>query len=358
MLTIWQDHIADCERRATIIIMLNIFLAVGALFLGLVGFGSSECRADQVEFANITVVDGAIKNLEWDREFSRYQITSSGLEQHYSVRLFGAFRRPGWTLSLKEESISLGGDGVFQVLLPLAAPVNRFTFIAQGPKGDKESVTILFYGPTAGDGEWAGPKVKRWFFSPSLAYSSITTSQTGLTDYSTTALTAKLSLNYRLKPNVWDLGGSVFGTVWQLSKNKNIKANYLGANLRVGYLFPTWDDRLFISLYGGWYFSSMLVEGKQFGFQNVNGPQIYPSARYSLDENQVISGYFKFSPIANQLQLLSLSSREIAVGLTYSYLLENQQSVSVGLDVSDLLLISGNTTVGTKTYSFGVQYGF
>jgi hypothetical protein len=339
-------------------VMLKTFLTVAALLLVSVGFGSSESRADQVEFADITVVDGAIKNLEWDREFSRYLITSSGLEQHYSVRLFGAFRRPGWSLSLKDEVIPLGGDGVFQVSLQLAAPTNRFTFIAQGPQGEKESVTILFYGPNAGDGEWTGPKIKRWFFSPALAYTSITTTQTGISDYSTTALTAKLSVNYRLKPNVWDLGGSIFGTVWQLRKNKNIKANYLGANLRVGYLFPTWDDRLFVALYGGWYFSSMLVEGKQFGFQNVNGPQIYPSVRYSLDENQVVSGYFKYSPISNQLQLLSLSSREIAVGLTYSYLLENQRSVSAGLDVSDLVLISGGTTVGTKTYSFGVQYGF
>jgi hypothetical protein len=339
-------------------IMIKSIIAIGILCLGLGVLGANRSFADQIEFADITVADGSIKNLEWDQEFSRYQITSSGLEQHYSVRLFGAFRRPGWSLFLKNESIPLGGDGVFQVTLPLVAPVNRFTFIAQGPKGEKESVTILFYGPNAAENEWKVLKIKRWFIAPALAYSSITTKQTGLTDYSTTALTAKLSVNYRLKPNVWDLGGSVFGTVWQLSKNKDIKVNYLGANLRAGYLFPAWNDRWFLSLYGGWYFSSMSVQDQLFGFQNVNGPQIYPSVRYSLAENRVISGYFKFSPISNQLQLLSLTSREIATGLTYTHLLENFRSVSVGFDLSDLILVNGETTVATKTYSLGVQFGF
>ncbi len=331
-------------RFVVLVLLINAFTAMS-------GF------AEKISFVKVNVVEGKIEGLKWDEEFSRYHAISSGLGDQYSAHLFGNFQHKGWNLSLKDSPVKVDEKGLFELNLPLPYSENRFELVATGPKGQKESLIFILYGAHAEQSE-AGLKRKKWFFSPSIGYASITTKQTGITDYSTDALLLKMSVNYRLKPNVWDIGMSAFGTALQFSKSESIKANYLGANARVGYLFPAWNERIFLSIYGGWYFSSMLVEGNLFGFQNVSGPQVYPSIRYSLAPNRVLNGYFKFSPISNQFSFLNLGNREIAGGVGYSHLLENERSVSVALDLSNLTLNQNGTQVETNSLSLSVQFGF
>jgi hypothetical protein len=318
----------------------------------------NDAKGSSVDFLKFNVVEGKISNLVWDEEFSRLIKVSSGLGNQYRIRLFGSYSKAGWTLTKNGEPVSIASDGVFSIHQTLTNGKNFLVLEANGPSGEKEKEVLLFLGPDAPLDSVAGSGIKRFFIFPGIGYSSITTQQNGISDYQTTALTAKLAFNYRLKPNVWDLGFSGFGTVYQFTQSSSIRVRYLGLNARVGYLFQPSDADLFISLYGGWYYASMLVDGNQFGFQNVGGPQIYPAIRYALSNDHVLTGYFKYSPIASSFALMTLSSREIAAGIGYVFLFPNEKSISIQFDFSDLNMVMAESTVKTKSYTLGVQYGF
>jgi hypothetical protein len=153
------------------------------------------------------------------------------------------------------------------------------------------------------------------------------------------------------------LGLSAFGTAYQFSKSSSVNARYLGVNTRLGYFLPPITPDLFLSFYAGYYFTTTFVTNDFFGYKNLGGPQIYPAIRKVLANGHVLSGYFKFSPVSSSFSLLTLSNREIAGGLAYSILLEDQRSLGVTLDYSNIKLDFNNVLMSTTSLTLGLQYG-
>ncbi len=302
---------------------------------------------------------GRIHDLRFEEDLSLVRIESSGLGLQSSISFTGFYVRRDWKLFIGDHEISLNPYGAFKVDVIVYPGKNSYLFKAVGPNGEVETQEVFLTGNAVGAvPETVEKRVdKNWFLFPGVSVSSIQTTQTGREDYSTLALTGKVSFNYRIVPRKWDLGANAFGTLLQFTKNTDKSARYFGANARLGYFFPPISSDLFISLYAGYYFSSTFVTDNYFGFKNVGGPQIYPAVRKVLANGNVLAWYFKFSPIASSLSLMTLSNNEIASGLSYSVILSGDHSLGIGIDYSSLTLSSDLATCKTKSLSLGVQYG-
>jgi hypothetical protein len=322
--------------------------------------------------ARITEIEGdSINDLKWESDYSRIISVNSGAGYQYTAQLFGVYHREGWTLHYHDQKITLNDRGGFRVEIAIDRLEKiYFEFEAKGPKGETEHEKIelnriipkLVEGPPRFiDGEsglMMGDPKKRFFIVPGIAYSSISVNQVDADPYSTSTLTGKISINYRLVPQVWDFGFSAFGTLLQLSKSSDVTCKFLGINTRFGYMIPNISTEWFLSLYAGWYYTSTFVSDNSFGYKNLSGPQIYPSIKRVLGTGDVLAFYFKYSPIASSLSLLQLSNREIASGISYTRLLPHDRSIGASFDISGTSITLDELTNRTNTWSLGLQYGF
>jgi hypothetical protein len=322
-------------------------------------FSASLARSAEV-YKPVLEVTGKINDLILNDELSVVRVQSSGMGYQSSIVFAGNFNRSGWTLKIEDQEITLKEGGAFYQEVILSAGKNTFHFTAEGTDSRKESleVTLRVESMVApANAPLKQEKEQKLFLFPGFGVSSIQTVQTGKPDYSTLAVTAKISANYRIVPRKWDIGLSAFGTAFQISKSSDVSARYLGVNSRLGYLFPALTTDLFLSLYAGYYFTSTFVTNDFFGYKNLGGPQIYPAIRKVLSSGHVISGYFKFSPVSSSFSLLTLSNREIAGGVAYSVILPNSHSVAATLDYSNIRLDLDRFKVSTTSLTLGLQYG-
>lgn len=321
-------------------------------------------EAAQVIRARAEVVEKQhIPDLKWDNELIRIRTENSGLGEQSSVFLAGQYYRVGWKLYSGKKEIIRNDRGGFRLEAAIERIGDRYVFEAIGPTGEvqKEVIEIL---PAKKDGsEDPGglafnPNARKFFFSAGLGLSSLTTTQTDVQDYSTFAITGKVSANYRILPRVLDFGLSSYVTVAQLTRNQDVSARYFGLNFRLGYLIPAPSAEWFFSIYGGWYYTTMIVSPRVLGYEKLSGPQIYPAIRKSFSNGNVLSAYFKYSPVARSFSLLTLSNREIAGGLAYLILLPDNHSIGITFDISNIKLLLDGLVTQTNSLTIGAQYGF
>jgi len=336
--------------------MKKISAMIALLFLVL---GTQVSLAVDVYKPEMKVAKGHINDFKFEDDLSLVRVHSSGLGTQSTMLYVGSLVRAGWKLYIENREIQLKPGGGFRFEIALNPGRNIHVFKAVGPDGSTESEEIEILEKLVFSKLNTINKVpeKKLYLFPGLSFSSIQSTQTERPDYSTFALTGKISLNYRLVPRKWDLGMNIFGTVLQFTKSSSLSARYLGANARVGYFFPQITSDLFISLYAGYYFTTTYVTNNQFGYKNLGGPQLYPSIRKVLSNGNVLSGYFKFSPVASSLSLLTLSNREIAGGLSYIIMLPEDHSVGISFDYSTISLTVEESTTKTNALSLVVQYG-
>jgi len=179
-----------------------------------------------------------------------------------------------------------------------------------------------------------------------------------LPEYSTIAMTGKINLGYQLKPKKWEVATSIFGTLVNLKRATTDSLHYLGINGRIGYYFPEVAPQIRLGLHSGFYWTSAFASGVLSGFRGMAGPQIFPTLHYRPSAQELVSAYFKFSPVSNSLfGLLSIQNREIAAGMSYQEKTKSGYSVSGNLDVSVLQLRFNVGQIETQTLSLGVSFG-
>ena len=284
------------------------------------------------------------KVMSWVEDSIKVVTHYFGTSSESTLHLAGVLQKPNadeWHVVWGERNVELGEKGEFTLELPYDSKFDRLQLVAVGPDGEVEyhlyqikiimpevpaPVAILGEAtevtpPLAEglkEGDFNSKLDRRLFVSPGLGLSHLSINQTGQTSYQSIVTTVKASANYLLLPPKWDLGATGFLNVASLSKSSSTDVRVLGMNLRVGYIFPEIKAPWRLSLYGGWYYSTMLANDQSFGYRNISGPQLYPSVRRLLENGHALSGYFKFSPISSALSLMKLSSNELAVGLAYS----------------------------------------
>jgi hypothetical protein len=108
-----------------------------------------------------------------------------------------------------------------------------------------------------------------------------------------------------------------------------------------------------------------------FGFQNMNGPQIFPSIRKAFGKYGV-AAYLKFSPVS-QSGIPTFASNEIAGGLSFGMPIGKEgsgKSMSFSLDIASLSIDidktvplpdgsgSANSRLLAKSDTVSLSFGF
>jgi hypothetical protein len=207
---------------------------------------------------------------------------------------------------------------------------------------------------------------RKWLVLGSVGLSYLSYREEGVPDYSGLLLTAKVSTVYRFKPPNWDAAFNFFVTLLPLLQSGGFEGNtvrFLGFNARVGYVVPGISEPWSVSMMGGFYYNTMIVSAPDpehsLGYNNVMGPQVFPTVRKILANGDVASAYFKFSPVGEGAALRSLADREIAFGAAWRRELpDRKKSLGVSLDVADFRIVISEVPISAQTISVGVTYGF
>ena len=135
---------------------------------------------------------------------------------------------------------------------------------------------------------------------------------------------------------------------------------FYGGNLRAAYaILP--KKRFQLSLAAGYYFVTSVPSSYSGGFENLNGPQIYPSFRYQFKKRGLLTGYAKYSPVSSSFKLLSISSNyELAFGFGYFF---KQQlfpfPIGISVDFSEIRFNASDTITSIlRTGSAGLVFLF
>ncbi len=361
---------------------LRDLLIILALLVG----PALDVTAAPLGTAHITRVELAkrIKNLDVKTEDIKIEKKKKSDPPEWTINLNGTFNREDWGLVIQESEALFDSENEFSLTLPISEESSEIRVVAIGPLGQTESETltlvapkILFKKTPPPPPEKVEVEMKPDFiysgFSSSLGLSIISYTETGITPLSETALTGKISYGRALPWRRWDWGVNSFLTLLPLTASKSPSARFLGVNARVGYTLPFIQEPWKVSILGGFYYTTMIVNlanltaVEKFGFSNMLGPQLFPTVRRRLNNGQTVSGYLKFSPVSGGPFLLGVANREIGLGMTYSRPVgKNEHPLSVGIDLARISLqqdfiVRGNTytvEIQSSSYSLAVGYGF
>ncbi|MBU6154856.1 MAG: hypothetical protein KGP28_11185 [Bdellovibrionales bacterium] len=327
-------------------------------------------RVIQVTVAKEERQAEGIRSVLWYDSDGRVVTRYFGSSSESSLSLKGRIDRESphrWHVIWNEKSFDVSPKGEFSLVLPFDVKLKNLELALVGPKGEVEyhfyrlkldmpAVPVQNGGEVSfadfSDVEFNQKLKRKLFVSPGLGISNLNYSQTAVDPYNSIVMTAKISANYFIVPPKWDLGFTGFFNFVSLAKSSPVDVRFLGLNLRLGYIFPEVKAPWRLSLYGGWYYSTMFASDSSFGYKNVSGPQLFPSVRRTLNNGHALSAFLKFSPISNNLGLLSLSNNEFATGVSY-LIPSTGHTYSISLDYARISFSDSEITIGSNSISLG-----
>jgi hypothetical protein len=292
------------------------------------------------------------------------------LKGTFGIGLDAKFQEPTLTCALRP--VVLDSEKNFQVRVPLTGPKTEVSFVAISALGEVKRWTgTLTLSPSEYDRLMQDNLITRanalepspWRKSVGLGLSDLQNLQSGTPDFQEWALTLKAAVSYRLNP-LWDVAVGGYYTVLVLGSNEpGVHANFLGVNLRAGYMLTPSDPHWRVAISGGIYYLTSFVTNDLFGPYNLIGPQLFPSATYLFSNQNSASAYIKYSPVSSVGSLGDLSDHELAFGLSYRFAPKESHGVfshpvDLTLDISSLHLNILGLTATTSSYNLGVAYGF
>lgn len=289
----------------------------------------------------------------------------------YAAVLEGNFVRQYWSLLLGKAVLAQDSEGNFVAKIPITGDITAATFFAVGPLGEIERETVLvttdiLKSSRDENGKLVSSNLPQMNVGIGLTSNAYHDTTLGGTSYNALDITAKFGLTQKFEDSNFALGFTAFYNVIPITQSGNTTARFLGINGRVGYTFPQITDPWRLTVYVGWYFLTMFDATDDpakngFGFQNANGPELYPVVTRALPGNATISAYFKFAPVSNGFSFFSQEGREIAGGIVYAYPLSNGHPFGYSLDISSLKLVLPPPpevdSFYSSTVSIGVSYG-
>ncbi|MCC7442522.1 MAG: hypothetical protein IT285_12870 [Bdellovibrionales bacterium] len=199
------------------------------------------------------------------------------------------------------------------------------------------------------------PAFQRAGFSLGVGGTFLAYRETSKPDYAAFVLTPKLSYSRAHSPfKSWAFGFSAFLTAAVLSRSSgSVDPRFLGVNARLGYLFPS-RSRMKFALYGGGYYLTMWVPGDAFGFDNLWGPQLYPTLSWKLSGRNSLAAYCKYSPMMNGFSALPLGNREIAAGLGWQRDFRGY-SITLSADFANFAFSLDDVEVSSNSLTLGIS---
>ncbi len=284
------------------------------------------------------------------------ETTSMGKKTYVIFR--GTLDQADWSLLQKANTVELSPEGDFETEVLLDTPQTRFELTAVGPLGEVESEKFEIKIIPTPEVPATQMPAQRLTFSTGIGPTLVTYKQTLIPDFQLIALTAKLAALYSLVPLRWDLGLNTSFTLLKLSSNSSQNVRFLGFNASVGYRIPKIDSPWQLSILGGFYYSTMLIPATGFGYQDIFGPQLFPTLKRELKNGDSISGYLKLSPVTDGISLLSLSNREFGIGAGWNKKLKNGRHLIFMMDLSNLNLELQSVVVTSNAIHASIGYNF
>ncbi len=356
------------------------FLFINILPVYGVEYASASSSEEwQVTLTRSQVANEKVKKLVWDAEEFSIDFQKVGFEVKPVVNLTGKFTREDWGLVWDKEHLidPKTNQTEFSFVITLTEEKTPLQLVAVGPKEEvemddqlvelgeieTEKITLEVKDWEKLKQELEKQRVKRYSIMAALGLTSLTYQETGTDSkyptYNMIGLTAKGSYQYLLVPQRWDFVASSFFTVLPIMDNlTNISGRFFGLNLRAGYTVPYVKDPWKLMVLGGLYYTTTIVSSNEFGFKHMTGPQIYPLVQRTLNNGDLVSAYFKFSPVASGFGLLSLSSREIAFGGGFTHWLNNGHPLHLLLDFSNIQISIENQKSTATTFTLSSGYGW
>lgn len=284
------------------------------------------------------------------------------------VTLEGTFQTPNWTLLLLAtgKSIPLTPPrGQFRIRLTISQAKSSLYLAAVARSGQAMKAKIHLAVR-----EWPQMEAKirsltpapsrfHWGFGAGLTHLNYI--QDGIPSISSILVSTKGGIEYWLKPQTWSIGLSgYFSSLPLMSSPSGYSLSFLGVNARVGYHFPEIATGWHLGLMAGYYFATTFpssTSAASFGYANLGGPQLYPTLSRRFGSGSSASLYLKFSPVSDQLTILSLSNHEIASGLSYQFRPDaRQRGFSLGLDWAKLTVSQSGVQGSSTTLSLSTGY--
>lgn len=319
-----------------------------------------------------------IDELKWD---TSRPIPVSFQDEMTEVRLYttvsGTYLRDEWALIHESNRISPRGNK-FEVKVLLEGKITQVDLIAVGPEGELQKERILVVFEKWDEYQTSRSKLrggKRWAFTPGVGVTYVSYSQPKHEPLTELALTVKASLQFVIKPPNWDVATTVFYTALPLTTTPaDSHIQFLGVNLRIGYVLPFVPDPWRVSIQTGGYYNTVTSaptintargEVNRYGYQNIFGPQIFPSVRRVFANGDSATAYLKYSPVMYETSFLDIRNREIALGIGWARTMRSGflhgKNVFVSVDIADLGLYKRPTDeegVVCQSATLGVGIGF
>jgi hypothetical protein len=235
----------------------------------------------------------------------------------------------------------------------------------------KKKKEVVIPEVTQTNDRFASAPAGRFQFSALLGY-ALNTYQSDLVSSSQSSIIGKFSIQYPFESwRRWSLGVSGFATLLPLNQTRyttvtgirdQVTIRYLGLNLRAHFATDWLPQPWLLSIAGGWYTNTTFVTNNRFGYEWVNGPQLYPQLIYQVDEQRQWGGYLKFSPVfSGPTSMLSWSRNfEAALGIFHSapWPWWNNRIGLIQLDVAHLQIKPSLAKVysNTVSMSLGLQF--
>lgn len=343
--------------------------------ISLLALLSSFAFADSKELkdikAKIELIDGP-PLIEWEKKEFDLKLDDSSIPVVYIITLTGKSRDPKSAYTTEQRGIPIKVvDGRLTVTIAAETRELDIIEVAESGKVDKNKYKITIT-------DWPSAEVilktaqenqinKPWFFGVGVGVSAITYSQTNM-DFGTlnsVTPTVKLMVDRRLGEKGYVAGFTGFINTPPSSGNAtgNNAFKFLGLNLKIGKIFKNllpepWE----IGAHVGYYYLTMLTDGT-LGFNNVYGPEIYPTITKKFNNGSQATAYFKFSAISQRVLLLSLSNNEIAAGAQYRFAKKSKIQWLTGFDFATVNLATVdtqllNTLVKTSSMTLWVGVSF
>jgi len=284
-------------------------------------------------------------------------------EVTYFVTLKGTYLGHDSSLLYLNQRVPTNSQGIFAIKVPVVGEKQEFSVLEVDSLGDVKAQQSELLFP-----EWKAlmepaphtlPK-KNYSLSPGIGFTTISYQQSGWPGLVEFVLTGKLSADYSLGDH-WDIGANLFGTVLPLFANPaGNTIQFFGGNLKTGYKVSLSSQNAWVlKILAGYYFSTTVASTSGIGYQNVQGPELYPSLTYHFSNGKAAWLYFKFSPVMNSISFLDLSSFETAVGGGFLFLpMGKGRGLGATLDVASLKLLFTGRSIVSTSYTLGINFRF
>lgn len=311
------------------------------------------------------------KVTEWKESEVELKMDESGNQPGFKIDLTGTVRNPGNSYLTEKPSkpLKVSSSQQVQTSVLIQSEKTDFSIMEIAEDGKLAKGT---YRATVSDWPAAeailksNGQIKPWAFAAGLGVTTINFSQTN-TDFSTLnslTTTFKITVDRRLGQKGIVAGFSGFFNVLPLSGTAigNNAFRFFGLNLKIGKMLKTLPEPWELGIHVGYYYLTMLTNGT-LGFNNVSGPELYPTISRKFNNGSQALVYFKFSPISQSFSLLSLSNNEIAAGAIYRFVKKTKIQWLAGFDFASVNLtavdtLSNTTTISTNNITLWGGVGF